>query len=83
MSAREPIRSALGHYPALRIDGVARRVTRDLRADPRKPPRHFTVWLSDDESRLPLITEAKTEYGEVRAELVDYLRPDLAVARTN
>lgn len=76
MTARETIRTALGRYPTLRIDGVARRVTRDLRADRRKPARHFTVWLSDDVHSLPLVTEAKTEYGLVKAELTDYSRPD-------
>jgi hypothetical protein len=81
MTGREPVKTKLGRYPALRIDGVARRVTRDLRADPRRPARHFTVWLSDDASRLPLVTEGKTEYGDVKAELVDYQRPDTAVAK--
>jgi len=76
MTGREPVKTALGRYPALRIDGVGRRVTRELRPDLDKPERHFTVWLSDDENRLPLVTEGKTEYGDVKAELVEYSRPD-------
>jgi hypothetical protein len=76
MTSREEIETALGRHPALRIDGVARRVTRDLRAEPKKPARDFTVWLSDDENRLPLLTTARTEFGDVKAELTVYARPD-------
>jgi hypothetical protein len=83
MTGRDEIKTALGKNKARRIDGVARRVTRDLRADRRKPARHFTVWLSDDEQRLPLVTEAKTEYGAVKAELVEYHRPDAAAVARN
>lgn len=83
MTGREEIETALGRHPALRIDGVARRVTREMRADPRKPARELTVWMSDDDIRLPLLTEAKTEFGAVRAELIDYQRPDgVALARS-
>jgi hypothetical protein len=75
LTTRERVRTRLGRYDALRIDGVAQRLTRDLREDPKKPPRYYTVWLSDDERRLPLLVEGKTEYGEARAELVDYQAP--------
>lgn len=75
-AGRETIRTALGRFPTVRIDGVAHRVSRSLRDDPRKKPRHYTIWLSDDGSRLPLLVMAKTEYGDIRVELTDYARPD-------
>ncbi len=75
LTGRERLRTRLGQFDALRIDGVARRLTRRLREDRRKQPRYYTLWVSDDEARLPLLVVGKTEYGEVRAELVDYSRP--------
>lgn len=76
MAGRETITTQMGRFPAIRIDGVARRLTRSLKDDRRKAPRKYTVWLSDDESRLPLLVLAKTEYGDLRVELTDYARPD-------
>ena len=75
LTGRERLRTRLGEFDALRIDGVARRLTRSLREDRRKQPRYYTLWVSDDDTRLPLLVVGKTEYGEVRAELVDYSRP--------
>ena len=75
LTRRERLRTRLGRFDALRIDGVARRLTRDLREDPKKPPRYYTLWLSDDDARLPLLVTGKTEYGEVKAELVEYTAP--------
>ena len=75
LTQHERVRTRLGRFDALRIDGVARRLTRDLREDPRKPPRYYTLWMSDDDQHLPLLVTGKTEYGEVKAELVDYTAP--------
>ena len=80
-TSRERVRTRLGRHDAIRIDGVARRLTRDLREDPKKPPRYYTLWLSDDERRLPLLVEGKTEYGSARAELVDYQAPSQLQAK--
>lgn len=75
MVAKERLRTPLGRFDALRIDGVARRLTRTLKEDPKKPPRYYTLWLSDDEARLPLKVTGKTEYGDVEAVLVEYQAP--------
>lgn len=75
LTQRQRVRTKLGRFDALRIDGVARRLTRDLREDPRKPPRYYTLYMSDDDARLPLLVTGKTEYGEVKAELVEYTTP--------
>lgn len=72
LTGRERRRTRLGEFEALRIDGVARRLTRDLREVPNKPARYYTMWISDDATRLPLLIEGKTEYGDVKAELVEY-----------
>ncbi|HWM85079.1 MAG TPA: DUF3108 domain-containing protein, partial [Kofleriaceae bacterium] len=72
LTGHEVLRTRMGQFNALRIDGVARRLTRSLREDRRKQPRYYTLWISDDETRLPILVTGKTEYGEVKAELVEY-----------
>jgi hypothetical protein len=77
MTGRETIKTSLGRFPAVRIDGIAQRLTRTLREEHGKEPRHFSMWVSDDDDRKPLLIVGVTEFGDVRAELVDYQRPDL------
>jgi hypothetical protein len=76
VGAHETIRTATGRHPAIRFDGVAQRVSRGLSDVKKKKPRNYSVWLSDDANRLPLLVMATTEYGELRVELVEYTRPD-------
>ncbi len=64
--------TAMGKRPALRIEGVARRLYRNLRFNTKKKPRSYTLWISDDDKRLPLMVTAKTEYGLVKVELVSW-----------
>ncbi len=80
VGAHETITTAMGRRPAIRIDGVAQRMTRGLGDLKKKKPRNYSVWISDDASRLPLLVMAKTEYGDLRLELVEYRRPDRRVS---
>lgn len=64
--------TSMGKRPAVRVEGVARRLYRSLRFNKKKKPRYYTLWISDDEQRLPLLLTAKTEYGQVKVELVSY-----------
>ncbi len=80
-TGRQAIRTAMGTFPALRIDGVATRLTHHLAVDKRSRPRPYSIWFSDDANRVPLRMTAHTEYGPVRAELVAYERPERTVAR--
>ncbi|HTJ44333.1 MAG TPA: DUF3108 domain-containing protein [Kofleriaceae bacterium] len=72
---RETIGTQLGNRAAIRIDGFAWRAHNDLTVDDSKPPREFSVWLSDDADRVPLRVVAKTELGDLVIELTDYQRP--------
>lgn len=72
---RETIGTQLGNRAAVRFDGFAWRAHNDLTVDDSKPPREFTVWLSDDADRVPLRVIAKTELGDLVIELTDYQRP--------
>ncbi|MBK9031610.1 MAG: DUF3108 domain-containing protein [Myxococcales bacterium] len=64
-----------GNQAALRIDGVASRAYANLTLDTRKPPRTFSLWMSDDADRVPFRVVAGTELGDVTIDLVDYVRP--------
>ena len=72
---RETIGTQLGNRAAVRLHGLAWRAHDDLTVDDSKPPREFTVWLSDDADRVPLRVAAKTELGSLLIELTDYQRP--------
>jgi hypothetical protein len=76
VGAHETIKTSTGRHPAIRFDGVAQRVNRGLNDLKQKKPRNYSVWLSDDANRLPLLVMATTEYGDLRVELVEYTRPD-------
>ncbi len=74
VTGREVIGTALGNQAALRFDGVSARARPDLTIDSARPPRTFSVWVSDDADRVPLKIVAHTELGDVSIELVDYQR---------
>jgi hypothetical protein len=67
---------ALGRFPAVRIDGISRRILRSGALEDGKEARHFSIWLSDDARRVPLLIAARTDLGDVRMELVEYESPD-------
>ena len=60
-AAREYLASA--KQPAVRYDGVA------------LEKYSFSVWISDDEARVPLFLRTGTKWGEVTVELVRYDPP--------
>lgn len=60
-AAREYVQSA--HQPAVRYDGIAR------------SKYHFSVWISDDAARVPLLLRTDTKWGAVAVELVGYDPP--------
>jgi hypothetical protein len=72
LAGTERITTALGRFSARRIDAVAWRLDTHLRRMRNKKPRHYSIWVSDDERRLPIRIEAKTEYGAVKVELVSH-----------
>ncbi len=75
VAGREVIGTVLGNQAALRFEGVAGRALPDLSLDNTRPPRTFSVWVSDDADRVPLKIVAHTELGDVEITLVDYQQP--------
>ncbi len=62
----------LGELPAIRVDGHAVKMDRNLVKDAASDERDFSVWISNDDGRVPLRLVARTDYGDVRMEIVDY-----------
>jgi hypothetical protein len=62
----------LGDLPALRIDGKTYKLRRDGTRAPDDSERQFTMWISDDDGRVPLEIKAATDYGDLRMQIVDY-----------
>lgn len=77
----ETLETAAGPVRAVRFTGMATRVDPLLRPDRRKPRRFYTLWLSDDQQRVPLRVTGNTEFGEVTVDLTEYRAPVDASAR--
>lgn len=71
-AAYETVVTELGDMPCLRLDGISRRLRRDGAIDPRIESRRYSMWISDDADRVPVLLVAHTDYGDVRMELIDY-----------
>lgn len=71
--ARESIATELGELPTVKFDAVSRRLMRDGSIDQGTEPRKFSVWISDDAERVPLLMVAETDYGDIKIEIVDYV----------
>jgi hypothetical protein len=69
----ENIVTQLGPLPAVRFDGVSRRLSREGEIDMSQGDRHYSIWVSDDADRVPLLLVAKTDYGDVKMEITDYV----------
>jgi len=77
VEGREEVDGPLGRRAAIRIRGMSTRIQPvTLVDDTSKPPRTFTVWLTDDRQRIPIRFAAHTELGDVVANATSYAPPD-------
>ena len=74
VTRNQKIKLPFGKFKAIRVDGIAQKISLSFKENNTKKPRYFSVWISEDQNRLPLLVLAKTEYGDVRVELVEYIR---------
>ena len=58
-----------GTYNAIKIDLDLKRLGKKLELEPHRKFRRATIWISDDENRIPLRIEAQIFVGTVFAEL--------------
>jgi len=63
----------LSEVTALRFDAHTYKLTRDGAKFPGNDERDFSVWISDDDGRVPLQTVAKTDYGDIKMKIVEYV----------
>jgi hypothetical protein len=66
---RERISVHAGSYNAIKFDVQLKRLGKDLELEPHRKFRRATVWVSDDENRVPLRIEAQIFVGTVFADL--------------
>jgi hypothetical protein len=70
---RGEMKTALGTRKIVQIAGVARRLrSATLEEDPARPPRTFTVWVTEDDQRIPVQITAHTEFGDVVVRATSY-----------
>jgi uncharacterized protein DUF3108 len=69
---KDKLVTKLGELPALRIDGRTYKLTRKGVREAGSAERTFSMWISDDDGRVPLEIKATTDYGDLRMQIVDY-----------
>jgi hypothetical protein len=69
---KDTLSTELGELPALRIDGRTYKLDRKGVRDPGSAERKFSMWISDDDGRVPLEIRATTDYGDLKMQIVDY-----------
>ncbi len=66
---RERVSVRAGSYNAIKMDLQLKRVGKKFELEPHRKFRRATIWISDDENRIPLRIEAQIFVGTVFAEL--------------
>ena len=66
---RERVTVRAGTYNAIKVDLQLKRVGKKLDLQPHRKFRRATIWISDDETRVPVRIEAQIFVGTVFAEL--------------
>lgn len=81
IATHESMSTDLGELPTVKFEAITRRLMRDGSIDKGTEPRKFTVWISDDADRVPLLMIAETDHGDVRLEIADYTAGATNLAR--
>lgn len=68
---REQIERDGGPAAAIHLEIEAKRIDDQNRWD-KKPPRHISLWLSDDDRRIPYRLAGDTDLGRANVELTSY-----------
>jgi hypothetical protein len=69
---KESLSTKIGDFPALRIDGHVFKVDRSGKEIAADDERDFSIWVSDDDGRVPLLIVAKTDYGDMKMSITGY-----------
>jgi hypothetical protein len=71
---RELLTTDLGRVPTVRLDGWGHGLRRDGELND-EPERRFSLWISDDADRVPVLLVGVTDYGDIRMEITSYVPP--------
>lgn len=72
IKGKTKLQTELGELPALRFDAHVYKLDRDGSRFKDTDERDFSLWISDEAGRVPLRIDARTDYGDVKMEIVDY-----------
>ena len=72
IGGKEKLVTEIGDFPALRFDAHTYKLGRDDKRFPDSDERNFSIWVSDDDGRVPLQIVAKTDYGDMKMKITDY-----------
>jgi hypothetical protein len=74
MTARgkDKLATALGDMPARRLDGHTYKLDRHGARAADSDERAFSIWISNDDGRVPLEISARTDYGDITLSITDY-----------
>ena len=62
----------LAEVTALRLDAHMYKLDRDGGKYPNSEARDLSIWISDDDGRVPLRTTARTDYGDIKMDIIEY-----------
>jgi len=71
VAGEEKVVTEMGEFPTLRFDAHAHRLERDGSRS-KDPERQFSIWISNDQGRVPVQTVGRTDYGDIKLSIVDY-----------
>ncbi|HEX4452833.1 MAG TPA: DUF3108 domain-containing protein [Kofleriaceae bacterium] len=72
MRGKSKLTTALGTVMARQLEGHTYKLDRNGVRAPGSDERTFTIWVSDDDGRVPLEVTAKTDYGDIALGISDY-----------
>ena len=62
----------LGEFPVLRFDAKTTKIDRDGKPWAGQEARSFTLWITDDNDRVPVKLDATSDYGSISMDIVEY-----------
>ena len=69
---KDKLTTPLGDFPALRFDAKTYKLDRAGNRLADSDERAFSIWISDDDGRVPLQITARTDYGDIKMEITEY-----------
>jgi hypothetical protein len=74
VAKHEQLSTELGRVATLRFEGRGHGLRRDGELND-EPERRFSLWVSDDADRVPVLLVGVTDYGDIRMEITSYTPP--------